>query len=224
MAAGGVTTSPGVLDELHSSNLDNIIMEMLSWRDQRKATRAARPGDVSKLRNRKQQGKRIQSRTSVSQRSKQHKESFSVFVDGLGDRMTLQKLRAIFEKAGRLRDAFIQHKKRFQRRSRFGFLRFSSDEEAWKAIRMFHGLRLDNEVILEFESKEEMDDIIAKCSFFLEQKLYDVKPCTVLSFGVAQLVWIRLWQVPLGLWNESLFTSVGNRLGAYVLSDSATLS
>ncbi|XP_057417289.1 uncharacterized protein LOC130711612 [Lotus japonicus] len=291
--------------------------------------------------SRQQQGTRLQTRSNGTQRSNQLKESFSVFVDGLGERMTLQKLRAIFEKAGRLRHVFIQQKKKYQRRFRFGFLRYYSDVEAWKAIRMFHGMRLDgnylvvqkakiqrpfsspavpssgthnfeakrkvwrpktqqqkneqglpaenkvtsfqaqgvafqsdgcqlrfaasdvddkwvqrcarartllsmpvedlqeqfsqiglfnfrliplgaDEVLLEFEKKEEMEETIAECGFFLEQKLYDIKPCNVFSFGIVQHVWIRLWQVPLGLWTESFFSSVGNRLGTYVMSDSAT--
>lgn len=79
-------------------------------------------------------------------------------------------------------------------------------------------------MLLEFENKEKMQVTVSECGDFLGQKLTDVRPSTMLSFGVAHLVWIRLWQVPLGLWIESFFTSVGNRMWSYVLSDNKTLS
>ncbi|XP_057431836.1 uncharacterized protein LOC130724581 isoform X2 [Lotus japonicus] len=242
---------------------------------------------------------------------------FSVYVDGLSDRITMLKLKSIFEQAGRVKDVFVQFKKKFQRCFRYGFVRFQNDEEAWQAIQMFNGLRLEgnylvvkhahikqpntrvkrgspaknfapkqdrgqiwrpkaqliptvpeqivnrpkkkssvqksenerqpgvghlsfsgsnlnhtwyqrcarartleakpidvlqdelarigmynfrfiplgaDEVLLEFESKEELDDTLAECRVFLEQKLSELKPCTSLTFGVAHLVWIRLWQ------------------------------
>lgn len=68
---------------------------------------------------------------------------FYVFIDGLGDRITMVKLLSIFSKAGNLRDVFIQQRKKVGRRFRFGFVRFQRNEEAWKAIRMFNGLRLE---------------------------------------------------------------------------------
>lgn len=268
----------------------------------------------STMHSKQQHNFRPQATGPANHKTKQQGESFSVFVDGLRDRITLQKLRAIFGKAWRLHDVFIQQKKKYQRRFRFGFVRFNSNDEAWKAIRMFYGLRLEgnylvvqkarfqrpvrapavpspgknryeiqgrvwrpqeqqqdsehvpvqvknesavaiqtsdacqlrlaasevdedwvqrcarartlfdipvnvlqeqfsqiglfnfrliplgaNEVILEFETREEMQVTLEECDYFLEQKLSDLKPCTAFTFGVAQLVWIRLWQVPMGL-------------------------
>ncbi|XP_057429123.1 uncharacterized protein LOC130722418 [Lotus japonicus] len=266
----------------------------------------------------------------VGQDVKTQGQSFSVYVDGLSDRITLIKLKTIFGKAGRVKDVFIQFKRKFQRRFRYGFVRFQNDEEAWRAIRTLNGLRIDGnylvvkranpkqattnsvprkiwrpkkeqkqaipiikketlkeevsireaprqpdvgqlrflpsdmdtiwyqrcarartleakpvdviqdelarigmynfrliplgaeELLLEFESKEEMTETLEECSFFLEQKLTDLHPCTSLTFGVAHLVWIRLWQVPLGLWSDSFFTAIGNRLGKFVEVDVAT--
>ncbi|XP_057446284.1 uncharacterized protein LOC130738335 [Lotus japonicus] len=67
-----------------------------------------------------------------------------------------------------------------------------------------------------------MMETISECGNFLVQELSDVKPSTVLTFGTAHLVWVRLWQVPLGLWTESFFTAMGNRLGSFVESDEDT--
>ncbi|XP_057432705.1 uncharacterized protein LOC130725503 [Lotus japonicus] len=78
------------------------------------------------------------------------------------------------------------------------------------------------EVLLEFETKEEMQSTITECRYFLEHYVTDVTPCTIFTFGASQLVWIRLWQVPLGLWTQPFFSTVGNRLGTYVMSDDAT--
>lgn len=80
-----------------------------------------------------------------------------------------------------------------------------------------------NEVLLEFENKEEIQVTISECGDFLKQKLTDVRPCTVLTFDVAHLVWVHLWQVLMGLWTESFFIVVCNRLGIYAASDNATL-
>lgn len=82
------------------------------------------------------------------QNSKEKGESFSVYVDGLGDRITLMKLRSIFGRAGRVRDVFVQFKQKLQRRFRYGFVRFQNDEEASKAIRMFDGMRLDGNYLV----------------------------------------------------------------------------
>lgn len=69
--------------------------------------------------------------------------NFSLFVDGLRDRVTVAKQQAIFSKAGVLRDIYIQRKKKFRRRFRFAFIRFCRDEDAWKSIQMFSGVRLE---------------------------------------------------------------------------------
>lgn len=71
-----------------------------------------------------------------------------------------------------------------------------------------------NEVLLEFEKKAEMESTISECAFFLEQLLTDVKPCSMFTFGTSHFVWIRLWQIPMGLWNEVFFAAIGNKLGS----------
>lgn len=47
-------------------------------------------------------------REGVERNADQSQTSFSVFVDGLGNQVTMAKLRAIFGKVGRLIDVFIQ--------------------------------------------------------------------------------------------------------------------
>ncbi|XP_057426184.1 uncharacterized protein LOC130719583 [Lotus japonicus] len=74
--------------------------------------------------------------------------SFSVYVGGLNDRITLLKLKSNFGKEGQVRDVFLQFKKKFQQRFRYGFIRFQNDGEAWQAIRMFNGVRLEGNYLV----------------------------------------------------------------------------
>lgn len=80
----------------------------------------------------------------------------------------------------------------------------------------------EKEVLLEFESNQDMAETIEECSIFLEEKLHDLKPCTESVFAVSHCIWIKVWQIPMGIWREQFFTAVGNKLGTYVCVDAAT--
>lgn len=80
----------------------------------------------------------------------------------------------------------------------------------------------EKEVLLEFESNQDMAETIEECSIFLEEKLHDLRPCTESVFAVSHCIWIKVWQIPMGIWREQFFTAVGNKLGTYVCVDAAT--
>ncbi|XP_057416147.1 uncharacterized protein LOC130710776 [Lotus japonicus] len=115
---------------------------------QRQISPAHIQGEGSKSASLRYQFRRSQSQGNNQQRLNLLPGSFSIFVDGLGDRITHAKLRAIFAKAGRLREVFIQQKKKPHRRFRFGFVRFTCDDEARAAIRKFNGLRLEGNYLV----------------------------------------------------------------------------
>lgn len=68
--------------------------------------------------------------------------SFSVFV-GLSDNVSRDMVGAAFSKAGRIQECYVQVRRKEGRRFRFGFLRYSTDHEAWRAIHMFNGVRFE---------------------------------------------------------------------------------
>lgn len=65
------------------------------------------------------------------------------------------------------------------------------------------------EVVLEFETQQEMEITIAECRDFLEQKLHGVRPCLWSTFGRTQCIWVKVWQVPLGVWGGGVFCGCG---------------
>lgn len=71
------------------------------------------------------------------------RRSYSIFVDGLKDTVTRAMLGAIFGKVGRLCSIYVPHRKKEGRRFRFAFLRYDSELDARKAIRMFNGMKLE---------------------------------------------------------------------------------
>lgn len=265
--------------------------------------------------------------------------SFSVFVDGLGQRVTENQLNGAFSKIGRVVETEILKRRRGDIRFNFGFVHYSNDAEAWQAIRKLNGIRFEGhyihvrkawynrpprkggskrssinyairgrvwrpkkmepqtgeerkkdiqrnttvrlgegeeagmryttrmegkqwvarcaiaqaavgynvnllqeyyssiglfnfrfiplgatEVVMEFENQEEMETTITDCREFLEHKLSGIRPCDIFTNGASQLIWVVLWQVPLGAWNLELFRSVGNRLGRFIRADEATLN
>lgn len=68
---------------------------------------------------------------------------FSVFIDGLGDRISKAKVCAIFSKARKLLDVFVQFRRKEGRLFKFAFVRYDSDQAAWREIQLFNGLKLD---------------------------------------------------------------------------------
>lgn len=68
-----------------------------------------------------------------------------------------------------------------------------------------------HDMILEFESKEEMEITLTEAASMLEEFFEWIKPCEALTVGRSQLVWVRLWKVPLGVWMYDFFNIIGDR-------------
>ena len=63
----------------------------------------------------------------------------TLFVDNLPNDMSPGWLVQLFKFDGRVMDAFVSRKRRRGRNNPFGFVRFSNEEEALKAVRNLHG-------------------------------------------------------------------------------------
>lgn len=62
---------------------------------------------------------------------------------GIGDRVSKAKLTGVFAGVWSLRGVQIQERHQGGQRYRVAFVHYSSDEEAWVAIRRLNGLRLE---------------------------------------------------------------------------------
>ncbi|XP_057419131.1 uncharacterized protein LOC130713377 [Lotus japonicus] len=71
----------------------------------------------------------------------------SLFVDGLTDQTTHLQVKNAFASFGRILGVFVQNVKRKQRRSKFGFVRFSFDSDAEVAMRRMNGSILNGATI-----------------------------------------------------------------------------
>lgn len=65
--------------------------------------------------------------------------NFTIFIDGLSTAVTNMDLKALFQKSGRVVDAFVSRKQRSNKRWAFGFIRFNNGEEARRAISNING-------------------------------------------------------------------------------------
>ncbi|CAO2830854.1 unnamed protein product [Amaranthus hypochondriacus] len=75
------------------------------------------------------------------------KKLVTLFVDGISSTITLQNLRELFEKHGKVMDVYISGKKRKLVKESFGFVRYSTEKEAQEAMKklddfVVHGVKL----------------------------------------------------------------------------------
>ncbi|CAO2834639.1 unnamed protein product [Amaranthus hypochondriacus] len=68
--------------------------------------------------------------------------SISLFVDGIARSVSLHELRALFEQEGQVNDVYISGKKRNHTKESFGFVRFSKEHEAVKAVHNLDGVSI----------------------------------------------------------------------------------
>lgn len=81
-----------------------------------------------------------------SSRQRLHHEGWvSLFIDNIHRETTVQELRSLFNKAGVVVDTYISSKKRSNKKTLFGFVRFRKHEEGDRAIRELHGRSLKGE-------------------------------------------------------------------------------
>ena len=66
---------------------------------------------------------------------------WSVFVDGIREEISYRKARKFFDRLEGIKGIFIQRNKKYERRFKFGFLRFGEYEKAYNAIRKLNGVR-----------------------------------------------------------------------------------
>lgn len=64
------------------------------------------------------------------------------------------------------------------------------------------------EVLLEFQSKEEILDILREVHDFLLHKFLSVKPCTQHTSSQSHLFWVRLRNIPVYVWGYHFFKVV----------------
>lgn len=66
----------------------------------------------------------------------------------MSDHTTSHHVKSAFSKFGRISSVFVQHTRRWQRRSKFGFVRFSFEADAEVALRHMNGSTLNGVNIL----------------------------------------------------------------------------
>ncbi|XP_057436865.1 eukaryotic translation initiation factor 3 subunit G-like [Lotus japonicus] len=69
---------------------------------------------------------------------------YSVFIDGIEDKVYYLHLRHLCSKFGKVLNLFVQRQRKSGRIWRFGFVRFGLREQALKAVRGLNGFRLGN--------------------------------------------------------------------------------
>ena len=69
-------------------------------------------------------------------------KEFSIFVRNLPDNFDQFGLRGIFQKVGRVWDAYIPSRNKWNSQSRFGFVRFHTIKEAQDSIHRINGARI----------------------------------------------------------------------------------
>ncbi|XP_057432667.1 uncharacterized protein LOC130725458 [Lotus japonicus] len=103
-----------------------------------------------------------------------------------------------------------------------------SMEAVWEKLKMFGLVNMKlkvmgaRDVLLEFESNTEMQATLSEAKAVLDEIFEWFGPCSKLLVGKSQLVWVRVWRVPVGAWNHSFFVAIGNTLGHFVCVDGIT--
>src|ERR1044072_8649800 len=69
------------------------------------------------------------------------------------------------------------------------------------------------EVLLEFESEEEMEQTVREAKDFLEEKFLMIKQCSKQSVAANHLIWIRIRKVPLHAWTPEFFMGIATTFG-----------
>lgn len=76
------------------------------------------------------------------------------------------------------------------------------------------------EVLLEFQTKDEMLDIIR--DGFLLQKFQSITPCSLTTRSKSHATWLKVMNVPVYAWSYDFFTKLGNIFGRLVCLDGPT--
>src|ERR1044072_1031178 len=70
-----------------------------------------------------------------------------LFVDGLVDSVSYQRIRDLFALFGKLRNVFVQRSRKQGRKHRFGFVRFLSRINATSAVEALNGIKVGGSVL-----------------------------------------------------------------------------
>ena len=81
-----------------------------------------------------------------------------VFIGNLSYNVTGDQLREMFAQAGEVVDAVVIIERHTGRSKGFGFIEFSTEEEAKKAIEMFNGKELDGREMRVNEAKQREEN------------------------------------------------------------------
>ena len=84
-------------------------------------------------------GGEMRERERTKERVRGRVREFSIYVHNLPDHLDRYGLQEIFQKAGRVHDAYIPTRKGKGITGRYGFVRFRRPEEANRSIQIFHG-------------------------------------------------------------------------------------
>ncbi|XWS64049.1 hypothetical protein CRYUN_Cryun06bG0153600 [Craigia yunnanensis] len=81
----------------------------------------------------------------------------------------------------------------------------------------------DSMVLLSFESKEEMLEMLEDGKVWLSEWFFWVKPWCPKLVSYDKFVWLKLENWPLHAWCYEFFRNLGNRWGVFILVNDSTM-
>lgn len=69
--------------------------------------------------------------------------STTIFIDGLDDRTSYEQIKQAFSRVGKIASVFVQRRKKWNRKFKFGFVRYEAKESLGIAIQKLNGMSMN---------------------------------------------------------------------------------